>query len=305
MDPMDPNEIQEVRKIIESSTSKVSLRDLEKKGFRKVKVLRSNDIDDLIRRAVTAVVAREGHDAKISEEIVQRSRQELKSLMGQAQAAERERQELINFNETLEGNVKELQRRLADEEETRHRAEARLRAVEREGGGRTEETDALRYKVKQLETERRLVEELEVPKLRGRIKELEDELRISKAAAAVPHHKGMSDEQMRAMFRDVLKESGGVGAAAGMGAEFKAEFAKLQNSIAQSFATAGGRGEQITEADIAAAKVSIEALFKHDVATAVQSNIGDIKIKESTITSDLKSKLDRLKALRKAGGGSS
>ena len=37
-DAMDPQDLQEVRKIIEKSTSKVSLRDLEKKGFRKVKV---------------------------------------------------------------------------------------------------------------------------------------------------------------------------------------------------------------------------------------------------------------------------
>src|SRR3954451_8159210 len=108
MDPMDPNEIQEVRKIIESSTSKVSLRDLEKKGFRKVKVLRSNDIDELIRRAVTAVVAREGgEESRISEEIVERSRQELKQLMSQTQSAETERAELAATNETLQASVTE------------------------------------------------------------------------------------------------------------------------------------------------------------------------------------------------------
>ena len=86
---MDPNEIQEVRKIIESSTSKVSLRDLEKKGFRKVKVLRSNDIDELIRRAVTAVVAREhAESGHISEDVIQRSKEELKKLMSQSQQVE-------------------------------------------------------------------------------------------------------------------------------------------------------------------------------------------------------------------------
>src|SRR5947207_1206598 len=110
MDPMDPNEIQEVRKIIESSTSKVSLRDLEKKGFRKVKVLRSNDIDELIRRAVTAVVARESgeENPRISEELVERSRLELKQLMAQQQAADRERTELIERNEQLEAEVQKL-----------------------------------------------------------------------------------------------------------------------------------------------------------------------------------------------------
>ena len=386
MDPMDPNEIQEVRKIIESSTSKVSLRDLEKKGFRKVKVLRSNDIDELIRRAVTAVVAREG-SAEVPEELVERSRKELKQLMAAAQAAEQERAEILSRNEQLETQVrdlqsratmvKELQRRLADEQELRRQLEAKAgdadlgamtrgeeaerRAREAEGRARTfeqqleearrqlnetarkqargesegaelrrrlEDTEAraqanesraargdeanqklaalreeaaeIRSQLKRAETERRLLEELEVPKLRERIQELETELRVQRAAAATAPKSAGNDESMKAMFRDLLKE---VGVGAGAGADgMKAEFAKLQNTIAQSLAQAGGRGSQITEADIAAAKVSIEALFKHDAgAAAVQSNIQDVTIQEKTTTSDLKGKMDKLKSLRKGG----
>src|SRR5260370_1126803 len=101
--PMDPQDLQEVRKIIEKSTSKVSLRDLEKKGFRKVKVLRSNDIDELIRRAVHAVVAREGvGDSADNEALVEKAKEELKQLMTQAQAGEQERAELAGEKEDLE-----------------------------------------------------------------------------------------------------------------------------------------------------------------------------------------------------------
>lgn len=329
MDPMDPNEIQEVRKIIESSTSKVSLRDLEKKGFRKVKVLRSNDIDELIRRAVTAVVAREGggEGSRVTEELVEKSRQELKTLMTQTQAAERERSDLAERNEALEAKVKESERQIHDVarklvdaerdasslrgrlDEAEARAHSSQSLAKQAGGAEAklgqvrDELDQLRMKTKQLEMERRLVQELEVPKLKERIQDLEAELRVSKAAAlAAPSTGGASDEKMRAMFRDILKEVG-AGAGAGMdGGAFKAEFAKLQNSIAESLAKAGGRGSgEITEADIAAAKVSIEALFKHDAGVAVQSNIGDVQVRELTQASDLKSKMDKLKALRKGG----
>src|SRR5579862_4411850 len=51
--------ILDVRKAIEKSTSKVSLRDLEKKGFRKVKVLRAGDINQLIYKAVQTVLAKQ------------------------------------------------------------------------------------------------------------------------------------------------------------------------------------------------------------------------------------------------------
>jgi chromosome segregation ATPase len=357
-DPVDPNDLQEVRKIIESSTSKVSLRDLEKKGFRKVKVLRSNDIDDLIRRAVTAVVASEqGADGRVTEEIVERSRQELKQLMATTQAQMAERNELVEQNERLLSEVKELRSQLAQADEQRRRAEdgasrvrgldsrmqdvtqrladrerevselrrrledaesraiayetrategveasGKLMSVRNELSKSRDEVDDLRSKVKSLETEKRLVAELEVPKLRSRIEELEGEVRVQRAASlAAPKVSGVDPESMKSMFRDMLKE---VGAGAGGGldnATLKAEFAKMQNSIAQSLASAGGRGGEVTAADLDAAKVSIEALFRHDSGAAVVSNINDVKLKETTTTSDLKSKLNKLKSLRKGG----
>jgi chromosome segregation ATPase len=371
-EPMDPQDLQEVRKIIEKSTSKVSLRDLEKKGFRKVKVLRSNDIDELIRRAVHAVVAREGvGDSADNERLVEKAKEELKQLMAQAQAGEQERAELAEEKEELElqlrelrakaaarvdleGKLKELQRRLADEEERRHRAEAQLGTADVTAAARTEElerradeaeelaaaagrkiadidrqrqerereldgmrrrleeaearavalsghrdeADTLRSRARQLETEARLTQELELPKLRSRIAELEAEVRAARAHPA-PAGPGMGD--MRAMFKELLQE---VGAGHGSDPTIKEEFAKMQRSIAESLARAGGRGTgELTQADFDAARVSLEALFTHDEASrGVVSNIGDVTMKESTTTgSDVKSKLDKLKALRKGG----
>src|SRR5438552_6958645 len=59
MDPDLKKDILDVRNVIEKSTSKVSLRDLEKKGFRKVKVLRAGDINQLIYKAVQTVLAKQ------------------------------------------------------------------------------------------------------------------------------------------------------------------------------------------------------------------------------------------------------
>jgi len=343
---MDPNGLQEVRKIIESSTSKVSLRDLEKKGFRKVKVLRSNDIDEMIRRAVTAVVAREQTDGgRISEELIQRSKEELKKLMSQTQQIDQERTELISQNEALEASlrdanarleearrlqesVKELQRRLADEQESRARdlqrkdaeaaemrrrvddLQARAQAGQAAAAGADEarektarvrdELEETRSKLKQLETEKRLLEQLELPKLRERVGELEGELRAARSRPEPAA--GASEDSLRAMFREMLKEAGAGGGGGADAKVMQAEFAKLQNAIAGQLAQAGGRGEKVTDADLDAAKVSIAALFKHDqMGTGVVSNMNEVKFKEQTTTSDLKGKLDKLKSLRKGG----
>ena len=55
MDQDLQKQVLDVRKVIEKSTSKVSLRDLEKKGFRQVKVLRAGDINQLIDEINTLV----------------------------------------------------------------------------------------------------------------------------------------------------------------------------------------------------------------------------------------------------------
>ncbi len=67
MDPDLKQEVLDVRKVIEKSTSKVSLRDLEKKGFRQVKVLRAGDINQLIFKAVQNVLAKSGRGGGMSD----------------------------------------------------------------------------------------------------------------------------------------------------------------------------------------------------------------------------------------------
>jgi uncharacterized phage infection (PIP) family protein YhgE len=80
----DPSEI-DVRKVIEDSTEKMSLRALEKKGFKRVRVLNEEIIRNLIAQAVEAAIkSRLGDKAQLLSEtgdIEEESRKELKRLM--------------------------------------------------------------------------------------------------------------------------------------------------------------------------------------------------------------------------------
>jgi hypothetical protein len=362
---MDPNDVQQVRKIIEQSASKVSLRDLEKKGFRKVKVLRANDIDELIRRAVHTVIAREGGGVAEKEEIIKKSREELKEIMAQAQAAEAERAELAAARETLdqqvrmlqakakgrddlEARMKELQRRLADAEEAKLAAEsesrrfaaqasavdptivARAEAAERragdleatlgmlrdESGKLRDENAKVRERLGRVETETKLKDEIEMPKLRERIEELQGEVRglkaeLKRSEAQAPGG-GLTEDKLRLFFKEIIHEvRSSQQAPAPQGAPvdhgLKEELGRMSRVLADGLARAGvGRtaASSGTEAELEAAKIGLEKLFAHEAEAAVQSNVADVSIKESQ-TEGVKDHLKKLKAMRKGGPGSS
>jgi predicted nuclease with TOPRIM domain len=314
---MDPGELRQVRQIIERSTSKVSLRELERKGFRKVKVLRSNDINQLIRQAVASAISRAGVDSAQKEELVRQSKDELKRLMKQAQQTETERAELLETNQRLEQEVRRLQTQL--QEQTGSSAElaqlkrklddanVQVMALESRAGtaeaklgelttARTE-AEELRATLKRVETEKRLLEDLELPKMRERLQGLEGDLKQARAAALEASGAGIDKQDLRSMMRDLVQE-----VATTKGDDtLKQEFGKLQQSIAGALAQAGGRrSSEVTEADLEAAKVSLSRLFEHGDQSELESNIANVQVKEST-SSGVKSTLNKLKSLRKGG----
>ncbi|GIW71135.1 MAG: hypothetical protein KatS3mg102_0677 [Planctomycetota bacterium] len=258
---MDPGELRQVRQLIEKSTSKVSLRELEKKGFRKVKVLRSNDIDQMIRQAVAVAISRAGVDAAAKEELVRKSRDELNKLMRQAQQVEAERAELLEQNHRLESELRQLRTRLAEHEEAQREVDRLKRSLEEaqvqvlalqsrastaeqqlaELARARHELEEARAQHKRLETEKRLLEELELPKLRERIAQLEEEVRQAREAARLAPPPaagggGLDPAELRAMMRDLVQEVAGA-----RGDEsVKAEIHRLQQSIASALAAAGG-----------------------------------------------------------------
>lgn len=129
MDSTDPlkQEVLDVRKVIEKSTSKVSLRDLEKKGFRQVKVLRAGDINQLIFKAVQNVLAKQPRGAggmteeekqKVLSEAkaeVDRQLAETRRAAAEAQRIEEEKGRIEEARKRLEEKVAELNRQMLAE----------------------------------------------------------------------------------------------------------------------------------------------------------------------------------------------
>src|SRR5690606_35924657 len=139
-----------------------------------------------------------------------------------------------------------------------------------------DEVDALKSQLRQVETEKRLLEELEVSKLRGRIAELEAELRGARGQPAAAS--GVDMMAMRGMLKELVQEVG-AGRAASSGGDVAAEIAKLQNAIL-SMGRGGGAQGPVTDADAEAMRVSLSALFTHEDKGQVESNIGNVSVKE-------------------------
>lgn len=129
MDPELNREVLDVRKVIEKSTSKVSLRDLEKKGFRQVKVLRAGDINQLIFKAVQNVLAKQPRGAGMSEEERNRIISEARAEVDQQMAAMREMQ---TESQRIEGERAQLEARAQQLEQAHKNLEAKLAEVNRQ-----------------------------------------------------------------------------------------------------------------------------------------------------------------------------
>jgi chromosome segregation ATPase len=119
-------EVLDVRKVIEKSTSKVSLRDLEKKGFRQVKVLRAGDINQLIMKAVQNVLAKAPRGAGMSDEEIQRVQREAKAEVDRQLA---EKRQIQQAHVNLQNKLSEVNQQLATEKQ---QLEAQKAAFERD-----------------------------------------------------------------------------------------------------------------------------------------------------------------------------
>jgi DNA repair exonuclease SbcCD ATPase subunit len=134
MDPDLNKEVLDVRKVIEKSTSKVSLRDLEKKGFRQVKVLRAGDINQLIMKAVQNVMAkgpRGGMSEEERQKVLAEAKAEVDAQMAQmrqiqteSQRIEAESQRIEEAHKNLEAKLAEANTQLKQREATIERAKA-------------------------------------------------------------------------------------------------------------------------------------------------------------------------------------
>ena len=118
MDPDFKREVLDVRKVIEKSTSKVSLRDLEKKGFRQVKVLRAGDINQLIFKAVQNVLAkspRGAMDEAERQKILQDAKSDFDQMMNDKKDLIAKQEQIEQAHQNLQGKLAQVNQQLAAE----------------------------------------------------------------------------------------------------------------------------------------------------------------------------------------------
>jgi hypothetical protein len=117
----------DVRRVLESSTTKTTVQELARKGIEKVRVLDEPTLMNLIREAVNQTVSnsRASMSDEERERITQNSRQELENLIREhhemklkAEVTERDRQSLIREVENLTDQLR-LTRRMMHEEAAR------------------------------------------------------------------------------------------------------------------------------------------------------------------------------------------
>ena len=160
----------DVKEILQKSTSDVPLAELAKKGFKQVKVLNKNTINELIEEAVERVVkvACESFSEHEKKHIEEQSKAEFDRLMSRAQqedhAREKElRQRLDSVQDERDQLVRELQERkeqLFDLEKNMARQEGQLEAMQAHlqalaagGGGGGSNMEGLEKTLKTMATE--------------------------------------------------------------------------------------------------------------------------------------------------------
>lgn len=307
------NEI-DVNSVIKRSTKRVSVGDLQKRGFKTVKVLRGDQMNELVKRAVDVAIAKQqGHSEKTAvaeaarKAYIEESRKELKKLMKERAEVERE---IALQQSSLEKDRGDLVKMRSENEEMK-------KALEEEKARYEDELARLRGEVEELsvtiESERKEHQEVvrikdeEVRKKDEEMREREKETEqlkgmLSKFITEYPERKesdeietlrqeikAMSerDSSLATQIKDLVGE---------MTAQIKEDLAGKIASMPAGAAGGGGGGLGGQAGSSAAKDVILDALFKD--AGPLESNIDKLDMKEKKVDG-VKDTLARLKNLRK------
>lgn len=326
-------EVLDVRKVIEKSTSKVSLRDLEKKGFRQVKVLRAGDINQLIMKAVQSVMAKQGGGAGMSEEERGRIMKEAKAELDRSMADKRQIQQAhANLQAKLqEVNQKLLADKQAFEAEKASLAREKQALMERSLEG--QKVASTNYESQIADLKRRLeaasggvsreeydgvrkrysiqIEDLEgdVERYRSKVKSLQEQLDngggagagVSADAQAEMQRMRMEFEQSQSRMQDMMSgianslmtAKSGPAEAPDMSKQFK----MLQQNISDAVRKAAGAGAK-GGADFDLTAEQAAALFANMQDVELTTNINDVEVKSQKAAS-VSGKLNKLRNMRK------
>jgi chromosome segregation ATPase len=290
----------DIKKVISTSTSNVSLEDLTKKGFKRVKVLNQAVISKLIAEAVDTVL--EERSKKISkderEKVIGEARSHFETLAKERLEKERHRiDELTSSNQDLASELDTVRKRLSASIEVqaeRDQAMSRLQALENESTRVKRELIEFQELFSKKKTEviglqaELSAKTAEIERLTRRATSLQEELdgKASKSDASMEKILAVLNERLQA-------------------ASQPADVSKIMNSLdtlSRRLSNMGGGGGGIGSGEDPELikDFVLGSLFDKDKGAAVESNVSKVKVKQAK-AGDVKGALARLKKLQKGG----
>jgi len=291
----------DIKKVISTSTSNVSLEDLTKKGFKRVKVLNQAVISKLIAQAVDTVL--EERSKRISKEerekVIGEARGHFETLAKERLEKERHRiDELTSSNQTLSSELDTVRKRLTASIEVqaeRDQAMNRLEALENESTRVKRELIEFQELFSKKKTEviglqaELSAKTVEIERLTRRATSLQEELdaKGSKSDASM--------EKILAALNERLQ-------AASQPADVSKIMLSLDTLSRRLSGMGGGGGSGIGSGEDPELikDYVLGSLFDKEKGGAVESNISKVKVKQAK-AGDVKGALARLKKLQKGG----
>jgi len=294
----------DVKAAIEKHSFLTSTTELERRGKRQVKVIKTSLIYDLIQQAVDRVQRESGHilDDEQREALVEESKAEFNRLLDDHQTQKQEIQGLHDKIHGLEEALKVAKQVAADREQqlTKQRAE---NASRDENAGQLHEM--IRRREAELEDATRA--QVDVEEYRLKIAGLTAELKAMRENQ--PAAESLLNE-LRAMREDVKAletrnrelETKAASAPVGGGdtsaleALFEKKMAQISSEISAKLANVSSGGGEVLGTSPEDIKLTIQKIFSDEIDGKVDSNIGEIEVKQKT-SEGIASNLERLKNL--------
>lgn len=299
-DPRPQNVSRDISKEIDKSAKTVSVGALQKKGLRKVKVLRPSDIEAMILKAVDTAIAKESRQIAESErqKYIEASRDELKKLMGQWGQAAKRQQELELDRDGLQKRVTELHRTVDLQKEEIDRLERKLK--EGDPAGQSAAMVVLEQQKLQLEGQNKVLNTA-LEQVTDQNRRLKDELQEAgrqQAAAATQTGGGSQVEALLVAMMQQMQEQKQKSDVSEIGEHIGRMADKLADAVSSKV---GGGPGQAADVGPEFKEVVLDRLFKHDVGgKGVESNIGVVGAKEKK-AGGVGGALEKLKNLQKGG----
>jgi len=276
----------DIQKVISTSTSSVSLDDLNKKGFKQVKVLNQAIISKLIGEAVDRVLSERSKEISKEErdKVIKEAKSQFETLAKKRLEKERSRiDELERANNQLMVELETLRKRFAASVEvqaSRDQAVARADALEAE-------VVRLRKELPELEVSL-TKQRLESEHLKSQLASKDEELERVKADTT-------SNSNVEKLLAAVTERLGS--ASQGDMSQIMLSLDGLSRRLA-NISSGGGGGGGLGEADAELTKdFALNALFDKEKEGGIESNVSNVKLKENK-AAGVKGALAKLKKLQ-------